>query len=451
MQLEHSTPLLTPTRATPPSFARRSTAVLVASLLGVVACSEERRPPEGAAGTLGNAGGPGDGGAGTGPIGGGQAPLPAECAPSGDLPRLRLTPIASDLTRPVFATAAPGDAERLYILEQPGRVRVLENGEVKDEPFLDLVERVTSEGNEQGLLGLAFHPEYASNGRLFLHYSSRGGDGIDSGDGVIAEFRRSESDPTRGDPNSERRLLVVEQPFSNHNGGMLAFSPRDGYLYIGLGDGGSGNDPMGAGQNLSTLLGKMLRIDVDAAEGGRSYAIPPGNMTGGGARAEIWSYGWRNPWRFSFDACTGDLYAGDVGQNAIEELDFEPAGVSGRNYGWKILEGTRCRPGGGDCDPSGTTLPVHEYPRSFGCSVTGGYVYRGAAIPGLRGYYLYADYCTGRFGRFRIENGAAVDVAEITEDINPDEINSISSFGEDAAREMLVVGHGGTVYRIEAE
>jgi glucose/arabinose dehydrogenase len=329
---------------------------------------------------------------------------------------------------------------------------VFENGSVLAQPFIDLQNQTEDGDNEQGLLGLAFHPDYAENGRFFLHYSSSGvsADGINAGDGVISEFKRSADSPTRADPQSERRLLVIPQPFSNHNGGMLAFSPKDGFLYAGLGDGGNANDPQGNGQNLNTFLGKMLRIDVDAAPAGRAYGIPPGNMTGNGTRPEIWSYGWRNPWRFSFDSCTGDLYVGDVGQNRFEELDYEPANTGGRNYGWSVVEGNACLDGS-TCDRTGMTAPVLDYPRAFGCSVTGGHVYRGAAIPALRGYYLYGDYCTGNIGRFRIEDGAAVDALDITEDINPDGENEITAFGTDAAGEMLVVDRSGVVYRIEAD
>ncbi len=391
-----------------------------------------------------------------GSSGGGQT-LPPECLPSGQLPRLKLTPIASGLDQPTFAASAPGDASRLYVLEQTGRMLVLENGQARDQPFLDLRSELVS-GGEQGLLGLAFHPDYASNGRFFVHYSSASvpARSIDEGDGVIAEFSRSITSDTLADPLSQRQLLVVHQPYPNHNGGMLAFSPKDGFLYIGLGDGGSGGDPHGNGQNLSTWLGKMLRIDVDSAPQsaspsaaqGLSYGIPAGNM-GGAALPEIWSYGLRNPWRFSFDACSGDLYIGDVGQNQYEEIDYEPANTPGRNYGWSQMEGRSCF--GGACQMRGLTLPVIQYGHDLGCSVTGGYVYRGAAIPALRGYYFYTDYCSGKFWRARIENGQAREVQDITADLNPRGLGSVSSFGVDARGELLVVDQSGTIYRIEAE
>jgi glucose/arabinose dehydrogenase len=369
----------------------------------------------------------------------------------GQIPGLKLTEVVTGLEQPLFAGSAPGDSARLYILEQRGRILVFENGELASEPFLDIDARTTNGSNEQGLLGLAFHPEYATNGRFFVHYSSSGDSaaGINSGDGVISEFRRSADSAARADVNSERRLMTIPQPFSNHNGGMLAFSPKDGFLYAGLGDGGSANDPQGNGQRLDTWLGKMLRLDVDGAPAGRAYGIPAGNMTGS-ALPENWSYGWRNPWRFSFDSCTGDLYVGDVGQNRFEEIDYEPAGAGRRNYGWKVLEANTCLEGE-SCQSAGMTPPILEYARSWGCSVTGGYVYRGAAIPALRGYYFYGDYCTGNIGRLRVENGVAVDAEDITEDINPDGVNEITSFGIDPSGEMLVVDRGGAIYRIEAD
>jgi glucose/arabinose dehydrogenase len=401
---------------------------------------------------MGNAGSAAGGNAGAAA----SEPLPESCLPSGQLPGLKLTRVVSGLDQPLFAGSAPGDGARLYIVEQRGRILVFENGALASEPFLDIDARVTNDGNEQGLLGLAFHPEYAQNGRFFVHYSSSGDSaaGINSGDGVISELRRSADSAARADANSERRLMTIAQPYSNHNGGMLAFSPKDGFLYAGLGDGGSANDPQGNGQRLDTWLGKMLRLDVDAAPAGRAYGIPAGNMTRGGALPENWSYGWRNPWRFSFDSCTGDLYVGDVGQGRFEEIHYEPAGFGGRNYGWKVLEGNACLEGS-SCDRAGKTPPILEYPRSWGCSVTGGYVYRGSAIPALRGHYFYADYCTGNIGRLRVENGVAVDAEDITGDINPDDVNEITSFGIDPSGEMLVIDRtdmtGGVVYRIEAD
>ncbi len=362
---------------------------------------------------------------------------------------LRLAPVASGVNRPTFLAELPGSGGVLLVLEQRGQIRRIENGELAAEPFLDLGDRVYSRGGEQGLLGLAFHPSFEENGRFFLHYSSNAvaDAGIAPGDGVISELVRNPGALT-ADPASERRLLHVSQPYTNHNGGMLAFSPTDGFLYIGLGDGGSGGDPEGNGQNMGTWLGKMLRIDVDARDRGE-YGIPNGNMTGGGALPEIWSYGWRNPWRFSFDADNGDLYAADVGQYAIEEVDYEPSGQGGRNYGWNRLEGTQCFEPGTGCQRSGVTPPITEYRHESGCSITGGYVYRGQALPDLRGIYLYSDYCSGSFGALRVEGGQLVGQRDITSIINPDAIQDITSFGVDAAGEMYVLSRNGTVYRIE--
>lgn len=454
MQLEQRHPA--PRRHTleRPSRKHRRAAIgprWLAVLCVLGACNEGRRinPPDGGGGTsLGNAGSAAGGNAGTGS----SEPLPESCLPSGQVPGLQLTEVVTGLNQPLYATSAPGDATRLYIVEQRGRILVFDNGQLASEPFLDIDGRVTNDSNEQGLLGLAFHPEYAQNGRFFVHYSSSGdsANGINAGGGVISEFRRSADSATRADPASERRLMTISQPYSNHNGGMLAFSPKDGYLYAGLGDGGSANDPQGNGQKRDTWLGKMLRLDVDAAPAGRAYGIPAGNMTGGGTLPENWSYGWRNPWRFSFDSCTGDLYVGDVGQNRFEEIDYEPAGAGRRNYGWKVLEANACLEGS-SCQRAGMTAPILEYPRSWGCSVTGGYVYRGSAIPALRGYYFYADYCMGNIGRLRIENGAAVDAEDITRDINPDGVNEITSFAIDPNGEMLVIARAGIIYRIEPD
>lgn len=371
-------------------------------------------------------------------------------APIGDagaLPEMKLTELVSGLDAPTFLAALP-DADVLLVLEQPGRVRKIVNGVLEDEPFLDLTDRVSA-GGERGLLGLALNPSFAGDGRFYLHYSARPvpGADIELGAGVVSEFTRRAGELT-ADPSSERRLLVIDQPYSNHNGGMLAFHPSDGFLYIGLGDGGSGGDPQGYGQNLDAWLGKMLRIDVNGRDAGE-YGIPAGNMTGDGVRPEIWSYGLRNPWRFSFDAETGDLYIGDVGQGAIEEIDFEPSGAGQRNYGWNTMEGSRCFEPTSGCDREGLTLPVFEYPRDFGCSVTGGYVYRGQALAALRGVYLFADYCSGRFGALRVENERLVLQAEITATLNPSGLRNITSFGVDQGGELYVLTSAGVVYRID--
>jgi glucose/arabinose dehydrogenase len=334
--------------------------------------------------------------------------------------------VVDGLERPVFVGHAGDGSERLFVLEQPGRIRIVADGALRERPFLNLVSLVRT-GGERGLLGLAFHPDFASNRRFFVNYT-REPDGAT----VIAEFRASGPDPDRA-RRVERVLLTVAQPLSNHNGGMLAFSP-DGHLYIALGDGGGAGDPRNRAQNRNLLLGKMLRIDVDGA---RPYAIPPDNpFAGGGGRPEIFALGLRNPWRFSFDRRSGRLFAGDVGQGRSEEIDVIRRG---RNYGWPIMEGTLCfRPRAG-CDRSGLMLPVGSYRHVRDrCAITGGYVYRGAAIRDLAGTYLSGDFCTGEiFGLRQGQRSLLLDT-EL----------QISSFGEDEAGEHYVVDIGGAVYRI---
>ncbi|MGE5177131.1 MAG: PQQ-dependent sugar dehydrogenase [Hyphomicrobiales bacterium] len=348
--------------------------------------------------------------------------------------------VVSGLSQPVDLEAPPGDTSRVFVVEKTGTIRIVKSGQLLPRPFLDVRDRVSA-GSEQGLLGLAFHPQYAANGRFYVDYTDR------AGDTHVVEFTVSD------DPDSasatEREILHVAQPYPNHNGGRVVFGP-DGYLYIGLGDGGSGGDPQGNGQNLGTLLGKILRIDVGA---GSPYAIPPDNPFVGraGARGEIWSYGLRNPWRFSFDAETGDMLIGDVGQNLWEEVDHEPAGRGGRNYGWNRMEGTHCYPPGSSCDSAGLTLPVAEYGHDQGCSVTGGTVYRGAALPELDGTYFYGDYCTGMIRSFRVQQGAAVERRDWTAVFRTAQggpMQGLSSFGVDARGELYLVLLGGEVYRI---
>jgi len=305
-------------------------------------------------------------------------------------------PIVSGLER-LTSLVDAGDG-RMLALEQPGRIRLIENGSLAAQPFLDISGKVGSRGNEQGLLGIALHPRYAENGLLYVNYTDN------NGTTTIARFQAS-ADRTRADPASEKVLLTVEQPYANHNGGSMVFGP-DGYLYMGLGDGGSAGDPQGNGQKLTTLLGKILRVDLD---GGDPYAIPADNPFADGqkGRAEIWAYGLRNPWRFSFDRATGDLYIGDVGQNQWEEIDYLPAGTPGGvNFGWNYREGAH--PYQGE-PPAGLQLvdPVAEYAHPEGCSVTGGYVYRGESLPEFNGVYLYGDYCTGRvWGLLRLADGS---------------------------------------------
>lgn len=325
----------------------------------------------------------------------------------------------------VYVTHARDGTGRLFVLEQDGRIRIVAVGVLAEEPFLSIVDRVMS-GGERGLLGLAFHPRYASNGRYFVNYT-RNGDGAT----VVAEYRVSAN--ANRSVDSERVLLVIPQPYGNHNAGMIEFGP-DGHLYVATGDGGSGGDPGNRSQNRRELLGKMLRIDVD---GGEPYGIPADNpFASGGALPEIYAIGLRNPWRFSFDRLSGDLWVGDVGQNAWEEIDVIE---SGRNYGWRIMEGNHCYQPRRDCDRGGLELPVAEYAQEKGrCSITGGYVYRGSAIPALNGTYVYGDFCSGEI--FGLRDG--------TQRVLTSTGLAIASFGEDGAGELYVVEHDGEIYRI---
>jgi glucose/arabinose dehydrogenase len=341
--------------------------------------------------------------------------------------------VASGLSFPVHVAAPPGDA-RLFIVEKTGRIRILQGGQVVATPFLDLSGAVSG-GSEQGLLSVAFHPQYAANGRFVVNYTDQGGDT------QVVEYRVS-GDPDRADPASARTLLTVAQPFSNHNGGLVVFGP-DGMLYIGMGDGGGGGDPQRSGQNLSTLLGKLLRLTPDGA-------VPADNpFTGqGGARGEIWAYGLRNPWRFSFDRETGDLYIADVGQNRLEEVHAVRGAGRGLNYGWNVMEGSDCFAPSSGCDRTGLTLPVLTYDHGEGCSVTGGHVYRGAAIPALRGLYFYSDYCSGFVRSFRFSGDGAADQRRWA-DLEPGAGDrNVTSFGEDAAGEIYLTTAGGNVYKI---
>jgi glucose/arabinose dehydrogenase len=355
-------------------------------------------------------------------------------------PELRVVRVASGLDGALLVTAPPGDAGRLFVVLQGGQIRIIEGGRVLGTPFLDVSDRISTGGFEQGLLGLAFHPRYASNGRFFVNYTDA------AGDTQVVEYRVS-SRRNRADPASARTILSIEQPFANHNGGHLAFG-RDGMLYIGMGDGGGAGDPMGNGQDLGTLLGKILRIDVDRQAGGRNYAIPKGNPFVGrrGARAEIWAYGLRNPWRFSFDRARGDLWIGDVGQNAREEIDFRRAGRGGANFGWSAFEGTL--PYRGGSPQNGPVVrPVAQYGRNVGNSVTGGYVYRGSAIPALRGRYVYGDWATGAL--FTMRAAPRIGKPQRVTGLNVS-LQGLTSFGEGARGELYAIA-GGTVYRFAAE
>ncbi len=351
--------------------------------------------------------------------------------------------VASGLSSPLYVTAPRGDVSRIFIVEQTGAIKILKWGTLLATPFLNLAPQIACCG-ERGLLGVAFHPQYATNGRFFVDYTDP------SGNTVVSEYRVS-ANPDLADGASERIVLQVTQPFSNHNGGHVAFGP-DNYLYIALGDGGSGGDPLGNGQNPATLLGKMLRINVDGAT---PYAIPPTNPFVGSptARPEIWALGLRNPWRNSFDRVTGDLYIADVGQSSYEEVNYQPVGsAGGENYGWNTVEGNgHCFNPSSGCDQTGLTLPVLDYDHGQGCSVTGGYVYRGCAMSDLRGTYFYGDFCSAFIKTVQVSGGVATNPQDRTADLAPGgglSIDQLSSFGEDARGEIYICDLGGEVFKI---
>ena len=347
--------------------------------------------------------------------------------------RIRLSRFAGGLNSPVYVTHAGDGSGLLYVVEQTGRIVVLNSSGSRVSTFLDLSGSINA-GGEQGLLGLAFHPSFEGNRRFFVYYTDHGDDI------VIAEYHATST--TKADPGSFRQILKIAHPYTNHNGGMMTFGP-DGYLYIGTGDGGSGGDPGNRAQNLGELLGKILRINVNS---GSPYASPSSNpfVSRTGARDEVWHYGLRNPWRFSFDRSTHAMFIGDVGQNQWEEIDVTRS--SGRNFGWKQMEGTHCYVAA--CNRSGKTLPIAEYSHSFGCSVTGGYVYRGRAYSSLRGAYFYGDYCSGRI--WAMDAAAALRGTSRVRQVLDTGL-SISSFGENEGGEIFVCDlAGGAIYRIRA-
>lgn len=368
-----------------------------------------------------------------------ETPVPHTSLPSASFPDPAAYTwglVAEGFSQPLLLTHAADGSGRAFVVGQNGDIQIIENGGPRAEAFLDISERVGSRGNEQGLLGLAFHPDYENNGTFYVHYTDL------NGDTVVSRFQVS-GDANVADGNSETILLQYDQPYPNHNGGQIEFGP-DGFLYIGLGDGGSGGDPHGNGQSLDTLLGKMLRIDVNS---GSPYGIPADNpFANGGGLPEIWAYGLRNPWRFSFDRATGDLYIGDVGQGEWEEIDFLPGGIAGgANLGWSYFEGTHTYQGGA---PEGVSLigPVAEYNHGSGCSVTGGYVYRGAALPEWQGVYIYGDFCSGLiFGLVQHEDGAWE--SRLLFETN----FQITSFGEDETGELYVLDRAGGVYQLQSQ
>ncbi|NWF68666.1 MAG: PQQ-dependent sugar dehydrogenase [Chloroflexi bacterium] len=367
-----------------------------------------------------------------------EPPTTRDTAP--DPSQYQWVQIVSGFDRPLGLVNAGDGSARLFLMEQSGRVWIISAGLTNPEPFLNISDLLSPEVfsgrySERGLLGLAFHPDYAENGLLFVHYSDR------DGHTVIARYSVAADNPDAVDPASARIILRVQQPFPNHNGGTIAFGP-DGYLYIGLGDGGSQADPRGNGQNPGALLGKILRIDVNAD----TYAIPEDNpySSSSALAPEVWALGLRNPWRFSFDRATGDLYIADVGQNEWEEVNFQAAdSPGGENYGWNVYEGDERFSSA--ADPANLVFPFVTYPHNMGCSVSGGYVYRGQALPDLQGVYLFGDWCSGIiWASYRDSSGLWQNNIFIDTQYN------VSSFGEDENGELYLVDYGGRVLQLQA-
>ncbi|HLQ47842.1 MAG TPA: PQQ-dependent sugar dehydrogenase [Candidatus Dormibacteraeota bacterium] len=343
-----------------------------------------------------------------------------------------LDTVVGGLDAPLGVTSAGDGSGRIFVTEQGGQIRIVRDGTLVATPYLDIAGRITS-GGERGLLGLAFHPTFPSDPRFFVDYTDT------NGDTQVSSFTVDPGTPDVADPSSEVKILHIAQPYANHNGGAVVFGP-DGFLYISTGDGGSGGDPQGNGQSLTTLLGKILRIDVDRTGGAQPYAVPSDNPFVGRAdtKPEIYLYGLRNPWRISFDRATRDLWIGDVGQNAWEEVDVARAGTSGENYGWNTMEGNHCFNPPSGCSMNGLTLPVAEYGHDAGCTVIGGNVYRGSAQPALTGGYFFGDYCSGTI--WAIDPGSAALRAPT---VVLKGSASLSSFGEDEAGELYATDIGG--------
>jgi hypothetical protein len=351
------------------------------------------------------------------------------------VPTLGLDTVMTGLSLPLFVTAPPGDRARLFIVERTGQILIRKNGAVLPAPFLDISAEV-SNGSEQGLLGMAFAPDYATSGTFVVYYVAP------NTNTVLSRFHVAAGTPDVADP-TEDTLLTIAEPIGDHNGGMLAFG-RDGFLYLSSGDGGCCGDPYGHGQDRSELLGSLLRLGVGPSG---PYTIPASNpwATAPGIRHELWNYGLRNPWRFSFDRATGDLYIADVGDGSREEVDvLSHLSTGGENLGWRIMEGTECF-GGGSCDMTGLTLPVLDYGHDQGCAIIGGYVYRGAAIPALRGTYFYADFCSAWIRSFRLSGNVVGDKQEY-QLLDANEFPS--SFGEDADGELYITTEAGNLYKI---
>ncbi len=362
---------------------------------------------------------------------GGSAPIIVSATPA-----LRL--VASGLSAPLYVTQSPGDTSRLFVVEQGGRIRVIRNGTLLAAPFLDISSLILFSG-ERGLLSMAFHPNYANNHQFFVQYNDLSG--------TLQTVRYAASpDPEVADPASAQPILsIAHSTYANHNGGLVMFGP-DGYLYVGVGDGGGVGDPSGNGQNTDTLLGKILRVDVNS---GSPYVVPATNPFVGlpPAKPEIWAYGLRNPWRFSFDRVTRELYIADVGEASREEVDVQPAaGPGGSNYGWSVMEGFACFNPSTGCPQTGLVLPVLDYDHTQGCSITGGYVYRGTRLPILVGRYFYGDFCRGWVRSFRYVNNTVLDQHDYTPEFGIP--GRITSFGEDLQGELYIVTQQGNVYRI---
>lgn len=353
-------------------------------------------------------------------------------APYASAGSLQLSLIGEGFNRPLFVTPAPGEKDKLFVVEQHGVVKVLEDSKISPTPLLDVRAKVNW-GGEKGLLGLAFHPDFANNKKFYVNYTARGS----RLKTVIIEFKVGSK--------NERELLSYRQPYANHNGGHLAFNPVEGkpYLYITVGDGGLANDPLDAGQNTNMLLGKILRIDVD---GKQPYGIPGDNpFAKSGGKPEIFAFGLRNAWRFSFDSQTGLMFAGDVGQNRFEEVDIIE---KGKNYGWNTMEGMHCFDPPTNCEKKGLELPIWEYPRAEGVSITGGYVYRGSKIAGLKGVYVYGDFGSGKVWGLHYDQQKR---RTVKNELLLETGLPISSFGEDADGELLVVDYGGRIYQVESK
>ena len=369
---------------------------------------------------------------------GGNGSLTTTPPPPAGTPSIAVSPFVSGFSNPVDFQTPDDGSGRIFIVQQTGTIRIVSGGALLPTPFLDISARVNFDSAEQGLLGLAFHPSYSQNRRFYLNYDRLSGSQMQT---VIAEYQLT-ADPNVADIASERILLTVDQPFANHKGGQMAFG-SDGFLYIAFGDGGNGGDPLGNGQNRQTLLGKIARIDVDLTSTGLQYAIPADNpFVGTSDRGEIWAYGFRNPWRFSFETATGRLFVADVGQDKYEEVDLVQKGL---NYGWNIMEGLHCFNPATNCNMTGLTLPIAEYDHSEGVTVIGGYVYHGTAIQGLSGAYVFGDFSNGKIWELTESSGTWTRTLLLSSGHN------MSAFGQDAAGELYVVDYGGSVLKIVAK